>query len=78
MHQTNSNVAQYLGGGSIGAPTYNVAGGSYNNVGDALGTVDTRVSNLEQAFYNTNKNVDDLRNDTYAGIVIYHNQQRPV
>ncbi|MCM8514109.1 YadA-like family protein [Acinetobacter bereziniae] len=75
LHQTNSNVAQYLGGGStlnqdgsIKAPTYNVAGGSYNNVGDALGAVDTRVSNLEQAFYNTNKNVDDLRNDTYAGI----------
>ncbi|MCU4313555.1 YadA-like family protein [Acinetobacter bereziniae] len=75
LHQTNSNVAQYLGGGStlnqdgsIGAPTYNVAGGTYHNVGDALGAVDTRVSNLEQAFYNTNKNVDDLRNDTYAGI----------
>nr|WP_151803790.1 YadA-like family protein [Acinetobacter bereziniae] len=75
LHQTNSNVAQYLGGGStlnqdgsIKAPTYNVAGGTYHNVGDALGAVDTRVSNLEQAFYNTNKNVDDLRNDTYAGI----------
>jgi trimeric autotransporter adhesin len=75
LHQTNSHVSQYLGGGSalnpdgtIAAPTYNVAGGTYHNVGDALGAVDARVTNLEQAFYNTNKNIDDLRNDTYAGI----------
>ena len=75
LHQTNSSVAQHLGGGStlnkdgsIGAPTYNVAGGTFHNVGDALGARDTRVSNLEQAFYDTNKNMDDLRNDTYAGI----------
>ena len=75
LHQTNSSVAQHLGGGStlnkdgsIGAPTYNVAGGTFHNVGDALGAIDTRVSNLEQAFYDTNKNMDDLRNDTYAGI----------
>ncbi|WP_315074677.1 YadA-like family protein [Acinetobacter guillouiae] len=75
LHQTNSSVAQHLGGGStlnkdgsIGVPTYNVAGGTFHNVGDALGAIDTRVSNLEQAFYDTNKNMDDLRNDTYAGI----------
>ncbi|WP_327858194.1 YadA-like family protein [Acinetobacter guillouiae] len=75
LHQTNSSVAQHLGGGStlnkdgsIGAPTYNVAGGTFHNVGDALGAIDTRVSNLEQAFYDTNKNMDDLRNDTYGGI----------
>ena len=75
LHQTNSSVVQHLGGsstlnkdGSIGAPTYNVAGGTFHNVGDALGAIDTRVSNLEQAFYDTNKNMDDLRNDTYAGI----------
>ncbi|MBJ9955353.1 YadA-like family protein, partial [Acinetobacter baumannii] len=75
LHQTNSHVSQYLGGGSalnpdgtIAAPTYNVAGGTYHNVGDALGAVDARVTNLEQAFYNTNKNMEDLRNDTYAGI----------
>ncbi|MFV5514648.1 ESPR-type extended signal peptide-containing protein [Acinetobacter gerneri] len=75
LHATNQNMATYLGGGSTvntdgstSAPTYNVAGGSYHDVGSALNAVDGRVSNLEQAFYQTNQNMQDLRNETRAGI----------
>ena len=75
LHATNNNVAQYLGGGStvssngtISAPTYNVAGGSYQNVGDALTAVDSRVANLEEAFYDTNKNINELKKQANAGI----------
>ena len=75
LHTTNSNVANYLGGGSslnsdgsVSAPNYNVAGGSYHNVGDALTAVDSRVNNLEQAFYETNRSINDLKQNANAGI----------
>ena len=79
LYQTNQNIANYLGGGSTvdangntTAPTYNVAGGSYNNVGDALGAVDNRVTNvqnnLDQAFRYTNNRISNLEDDLSAGI----------
>ena len=78
LYQSNQNIANYLGGGSnidangnTTAPTYNVNGGSYNNVGDALGAIDNRVTNvqnnLEQAFNYTNKRIEDVENNANAG-----------
>ncbi|MBI1452564.1 YadA-like family protein [Acinetobacter sp. FL51] len=80
-------MAQYLGGGagynniteSFDAPTYNVNGGSYNNVGDALGALNQadqvmgdRITNLgdqlQQAFYSTNQRIDDVEKRANAGI----------
>ncbi|EEC5266984.1 adhesin, partial [Salmonella enterica subsp. enterica] len=47
LYGANSSVVNALGGGSvvnadgsISAPTYSVAGGDYNNVGDALTAID--------------------------------------
>ncbi|MFH4146443.1 YadA-like family protein, partial [Acinetobacter baumannii] len=46
--------------------------GSYNNVGDALNSLDQQVTNvsnqLEQAFYTTNKRIDDLEDHANGGI----------
>ncbi|WP_420713744.1 YadA family autotransporter adhesin [Acinetobacter sp. MD2(2019)] len=78
LYTTNNNISNYLGGGStvdssgnVTAPTYSVAGGTYNNVGDALGAVDTKITNvqnnLDQAFYNTNKRIDDVEKHANAG-----------
>ena len=78
LYQSNQNIANYLGGGSnidtngnTTAPTYNVNGGTYNNVGDALGAIGNRVTNvqnnLEQAFHYTNKRIDDVENNANAG-----------
>ncbi|WP_228271271.1 YadA-like family protein, partial [Acinetobacter brisouii] len=79
LYTSNQNVATYLGGGSVldangyvSAPTYSVAGGSYNNVGDALTAVDTRVANVEQAleqgFMATNNRINKLEDKLSAGI----------
>ena len=79
LYTTNQNIANYLGGGSTvdangntTAPTYNVSGGSYNNVGDALGAIDNRVTtvqnNLEQAFSYTNNRINKLEDKMSAGI----------
>ena len=58
--------------GSIQAPTYNVNGGSYNNVGDALGALNQadidlgdRITNLQQSF---NNRIDDVEDRMSAGI----------
>ncbi len=58
--------------GSIQAPTYNVNGGSYNNVGEALGALNQadidlgdRVTNLQQSF---NNRIDDVEDRMSAGI----------
>lgn len=58
--------------GSIKAPTYNVNGGSYDNVGDALGALNQadidlgdRVTNLQQSF---NNRIDDVEDRMSAGI----------
>ncbi|WP_151823179.1 YadA-like family protein [Acinetobacter oleivorans] len=76
LHASNTNIYNYLGGGANyetnTGPTYNVGGGSYNNVGDALTSLDQQVTNvsnqLEQAFYTTNKRIDDLEDHTNGGI----------
>ena len=75
LHASNTNIYNYLGGGANyetnTGPTYNVGGGSYNNVGDALNSLDQSVTNvsnrLEQAFYTTNKRIDDVENHANAG-----------
>ena len=75
LHASNTNIYNYLGGGAnyetYTGPTYNVGGGSYNNVGDALNSLDQSVTNvsnrLEEAFYTTNKRIDDVENRANAG-----------
>jgi autotransporter adhesin len=79
LHQSYEDVGAALGGGAgydpekgWKGPSYNVAGGSYNNVGDALGAIDDRVTNLgdqmQQAFYDTNQRIDDVKKHANAGI----------
>ncbi|WP_298145097.1 ESPR-type extended signal peptide-containing protein [uncultured Acinetobacter sp.] len=58
--------------GSIKAPTYNINGGSYDKVGDALGALNQadidlgdRVTNLQQSF---NNRIDDVEDRMSAGI----------
>ena len=75
LHATNTQVVNALGGGasvnnegSVSAPNYKVAGASYQNVGAALTAVDTRVANLEQAFFETRRGIHDLKRQTNAGI----------
>ncbi|MBT0727917.1 hypothetical protein HGT73_11130 [Rosenbergiella australiborealis] len=79
LYKTNSSVANYFGGGSkvdangnITAPTYNVAGGSYNNVGDALGAVDNKVDNLaydtQQGFDQMNHHINKVERRLSSGI----------
>ncbi|MFV5665467.1 YadA-like family protein [Acinetobacter pittii] len=75
LHTSNTTIYNYLGGGANyetnTGPTYNVGGGSYNNVGDALNSLDQKVTNvsnqLEQAFYSTNQRIDDVENRANAG-----------
>ena len=60
INTLGTSIANNFGGGSIydpttgkvTAPTYNVAGGTYNNVGDALGAVDGRVTNVYNQIQN--------------------------
>lgn len=87
LDASNQAITQYLGGGSgynnitqsFDAPTYEVNGGAYNNVGDALGALnqadqalDNRITNLgdqlQQAFYSTNQRIDDIEKKANAGI----------
>ncbi|MBJ8420102.1 YadA-like family protein, partial [Acinetobacter courvalinii] len=79
LHQSYQDVGAALGGGAgydpdkgWKGPSYNVAGGNYNNVGDALGALDNRVTNLgdqlQQAFYDTNKRMGKLEDKMSAGI----------
>ncbi|WP_419340257.1 YadA-like family protein, partial [Acinetobacter gyllenbergii] len=79
LHRSYEDVGAALGGGagydpSTGwkGPSYNVAGGTHDNVGDALGAIDNRVTNLgdqlQQAFYDTNKRMDKLEDKMSAGI----------
>ena len=55
MFQSLTDVATFLGGGaSVGmqgvfvAPNYVIQGATYSNVGDALGALDRKVSDLDQ------------------------------
>ena len=85
LNTSNQYIANSLGGGAkyengeFTAPTYDVNGGSYNNVGDALGALNSadqalgdRITNLgdqlQQAFQTTNKRIDDVEKKANAGI----------
>ncbi|WP_335953862.1 ESPR-type extended signal peptide-containing protein [Acinetobacter higginsii] len=79
LHRSYEDVGKALGGGAgydpekgWKGPSYDVAGGKYDNVGDALGAIDNRVTNLgdqlQQAFYDTNKRMDKLEDKMSAGI----------
>ena len=78
LGQLQSTVSIFGGGstinsdGSIKNPTYNVNGGTYNNVGDALGALNqvdidlgNRITNLQQTF---NKRIDDVEDKLSAGV----------
>ncbi|ANH75643.1 hemagglutinin family protein [Ralstonia insidiosa] len=54
LHGVSTSVANALGGnsevnpdGTVSAPNYTVQGNTYNNVGGALGAVDTSITNLQ-------------------------------
>ena len=72
LYSTNNNIYNYLGGGADyetgTGPTYNINGGAYNNVGDALAALDARDNQLEQAYYATNRRIDDIEKKANAGI----------
>ncbi|ENV09129.1 hypothetical protein F966_01776 [Acinetobacter higginsii] len=86
LHKSYENVAKALGGGagydpSAGwtAPSYEVAGGKHDNVGDALNALNNadqalgdRITNLgdqmQQAFYDTNQRIDDVKKMANAGV----------
>lgn len=79
LHASNTRVASALGGGAavdasgnLTAPTYQVAGETASNVGDALTKLDnqnTALGNrLDQAFYRTNERIDKVEKRANAGI----------
>ncbi|MDQ9017292.1 ESPR-type extended signal peptide-containing protein [Acinetobacter rudis] len=78
LNTTNTNVSNYLGGGTKfengewTGPTYNVNGGSYNNVGDALHALDdrnTQINNkVDNLFQTTNQRIDNVEKRANAGI----------
>ncbi|WP_288297138.1 YadA-like family protein [uncultured Pyramidobacter sp.] len=66
----SSSVATHFGGGStinadgtVSAPTYNIRGGTYHNVGDALSAVDTQINNIYNNFGNVYNQMGSLRRD---------------
>ncbi|WP_302294990.1 YadA-like family protein [Pyramidobacter piscolens] len=66
----SSSVATHFGGGStinadgtVSAPTYNIRGGTYHNVGDALSAVDTQINNIYNNFGNVYNQMSSLRRD---------------
>ena len=83
LHTSNTNLYNYLGGGANydtnTGPTYNVGSSSYNNVGGAISAlneadknlnskIDNVSQNLENAFYTTNKRINDVEKKANAGI----------
>ncbi|MEG0488512.1 MAG: YadA-like family protein, partial [Acinetobacter sp.] len=88
LNKTNQTVVDYLGGGAgydnitgsfTTAPSYNVGGNTYNNVGgaiDALNQADQTLNNkidnvnnkLDNAFRVTNNRIDDVEKKANAGI----------
>ena len=66
----SSSVATHFGGGStinadgtVSAPTYNIRGGTYHNVGDALSAVDSQINNIYNNFGNVYNQMGSLRRD---------------
>ena len=78
LNTSYKDMCSSLGGGAEfkdgkwTGPTYNVAGGSHNNVGDALGAIDTKIDNLgdrmEQVFQDTNQHIKNVEKKANAGI----------
>ena len=87
LNKTNQTVVDYLGGGagydnitgSFTAPTYNVGGNDYKDVGGAIDalnqadqTLNTKIDNvnnkLDNAFRVTNNRIDDVEKKANAGI----------
>ncbi|WOL39674.1 YadA-like family protein [Pyramidobacter sp. YE332] len=66
----SSSVSNHFGGGStvnsdgsISAPTYNIRGGTYHNVGDALSAVDTQFNNIYNRFGDVYNQMGELRGE---------------
>ncbi|MCI6261159.1 MAG: YadA-like family protein [Pyramidobacter sp.] len=64
----SSSVSNHFGGGStinvdgsVSAPTYNIRGGTYHNVGDALSAVDKQFTNVYNNFGNVYNQMGELR-----------------
>ncbi|NNU63607.1 YadA-like family protein [Ochrobactrum soli] len=76
IYGISQSVANIFGGGAtvnpdgtIGAPTYVVQGGSYNNVGDAFGAVDNNLTDIKNSIgdINSGKGITYFRaNSTLA------------
>lgn len=77
LHGATDSVAAALGGGaaanadgSITAPKYNIGGGAFNNVGDALGNLDGRVTSNAATLDNHEKRIGNaetnIANNTTA------------
>jgi autotransporter adhesin len=68
LNKVSTSVANNFGGGStydpvtgtVTAPTYNLQGGSYNNVGSALGALDTATTNNTTAITNINNGTSGI------------------
>ncbi len=66
LKESSASAAAAFGGGAvegngvITSPTYVLDGGTYHNVGDALGNLDGRVSRNRQSIIDLGKVVDDL------------------
>ena len=66
----SSSVSNHFGGGStvnvdgsVSAPTYNIRGGTYHNVGDALSAVDTQFNNIYNRFGDVYNQMGELRGE---------------
>lgn len=77
LKKNAATTASALGGaaamaadGSVVAPRYVLDGGTYNNVGDALGNLDGRVSTNRQSIIDLGKAVEDLSQGDF-GLVSY-------
>ncbi|MDI3438352.1 hypothetical protein QLG07_02660, partial [Erwinia sp. V90_4] len=75
LYTAKKNAADALGGGagvgkdgSFTGPSYTVQGATKNNVGDALGTLDTAVSQQGSSLTNISNTVNQLNSGT-AGLV---------
>ena len=66
----SKSVSNHFGGGStvnsdgsVSAPTYNIRGGTYHNVGDALSAVDTQFNNIYNRFGDVYNQMGELRGE---------------
>lgn len=76
LHATAQGTASALGGGAgvdasgaVIAPSYAVQGGTFNNVGDALGAIDTQVTNNTSNIASLSNDVTNITNNIGNGTI---------